>query len=126
MANMDDKYSVFKLEYLIKQIQKASIKLADPKVKKEMTNTTYQRNMNEIREMRWSVQARLKKLDRSRPEFFPLGTFIEYKHPGSAEKRNGIVEDHEEGYCIVRFEGEVYQTKVEPKFLTLKHLRNTY
>jgi hypothetical protein len=115
-----DKYEVIGLPYLIKQIQKASIKLSDPKVKKEMSQTFYKKQMMELRDMRWSVQARLKKLDRTKPEFFPLGTIVDYNN---GETRNAVVEDHDEGHCVIRCEGEVYQIKVDPRYLTLKHLR---
>lgn len=118
-----DQYEQINLPYLIKQIQKATIKLLDPKVKKEMSQTLYKKQMSELRNMRWSVQKRLKQLDRKKPEFFPLGSIVEHHHPKMNTVRNAVVEDHEGEYCIIRQEGDVYQIKVEPTCLTLKHLR---
>lgn len=61
------------IKCLIEHIQNETEKLDSPVIKKKMSQTLFRRRVSELREMRMSVTDRLRKMDRTKPEFFPIG-----------------------------------------------------
>lgn len=110
---------------LIKHIQIEHEKMSDPKIKKKMSTNLCRRRNEEIRLMKMSVTERLKKLDRNKPEFFPIGVQVVYKPPFIKE-RMATVEGYADGYVVIRQDNEEWQLKVEPKYLKINNLRVTY
>jgi len=122
-----NKYEAFGLEPLIRHIQEDEIRMKDPKYKKTLSTVTVSRRSIELREMKMSAMERLRKLDRRKPSYFPIGTIVLYKHPDSfKEAVNAIVHGHRGNYVIIKQEGEIGLVEVEPIYLKIKFLRIIY
>jgi len=123
------KFDQIKLEALIRAIQENTVKLLDPKFKKTLTAATYARRASEINEMRSSVIGRLLKMDRSLPEFFPIGSLVEYKPPDDPESwkaspvQHGKVHSYLARWILLEIPGQEGLLQVDPRCLTLRFIR---
>lgn len=123
------KYDVIKLEVLIKTIQENTVKLSDKGYKKTITPTTFARRVRELDEMRGSVIGRLTKMDRTVPEFFPIGSLVEYKPPDdpaswkTSPVQYGRVKAYEGRWIYMELEGKEEMIQVDPRNLTLRFIR---
>lgn len=124
-----NKYDQVKLNVMIKAIQENTVKLLDPKFKQTLTAATYARRASEINEMRSSVISRLLQMDRSLPEFFPIGSYVEYKPPDDPEswKPNPVLQGRVHSYLarwiLLEIPGQEGLLQVDPRCLTLRFIR---
>lgn len=124
---MSNKYDAVNLTTLLLHIQTEMEKLTQPDIKKKMSVILMKRRLSQIREMRMSVTDRLRKMDRTKPEFFPKGSAVTYHNTTvPVPPADALVVDHEDRLALIQLLKENIIIKVEPSYLTLKHLRNTY
>ena len=124
----ENKFDQIKLDALIKFIQDESEKLLLPANKKKFSSTSLTRKMRDIRDMKQSCMARLRKKDRLRPDYFPIGSLVEYTAPYGSQKGpvNGVVKMHDGWGVQIQLEGQDYLIKVDPANLILRHIRIRY
>jgi hypothetical protein len=120
---MSNKYDAINLTTLLLHIQTETEKLIQPDIKKKMSVTLMKRRLSEIREMRMSVTDRLRKMDRTKPEFFPKGAAVIYHNTTvPVPPADALVVDHEDRLALIQLLKENIIIKGEPSYLTLKPL----
>lgn len=129
-----NKYDIMKLDTLIRTIQENTVKFSDPRNKKRVGAAFVSKQMKELREMKGSVISRLMKMDRFKPEFFPIRCMVLYKAlDGWGEPEHGTVQGYDGDKVILKLDAKPTDLlpvdvviKVEPGLLTMKHIRVTY
>ena len=117
-------------EMLIKMIQKTHLSYVS-KVDKGQVNVKEQAQvLSELGQMRLVVQEKLKKVDRTKPDFFPVGALVVYRDAynefESTVTKEGTVVGYKNQFVQVKFSDEEFQTQVDPKNLTLLFIRHQY
>lgn len=89
--------------------------------------STFSKRASEIAEMKYALIERLEKMDRTKVDFFPPGSFVQYVHPYYSQKEKcGRVLEHVDEMCLCQFDGDDFQVKVDPIHLKLRFIRSTY
>lgn len=127
-TNYIDKYSVIPLNSLIRTVQETSVKMLDPEFKKETGSTKMMRMVKDIREMQMSCQARLVKMDRNDPKFFPLDSYIDYRDPNLPMKeiQGRVIGYSDDGKVIIDILKYPDPIAVWPQYLKLKFIKINY
>lgn len=121
----EETFGFMKTASMIRSVQEMHIEYEEAVKKKRDKLKKYKEMKKVMNGLKYILQDRLRKMNRYDPLFFSLGALVEYNNPGFAVKLGKVV-GHEEKLVQVQFEGEVYQTKVEPGHLTLLYIRNKY
>lgn len=124
----ENKYDIMPVHALVKGAQEMHLKMdALRKNKKGSLRSTIKMGQ-ELNSIRSAAQKKLSGMDRTKSSFFPVGVLVEYEHtyhPG--QKRNGTVVAHDgDDICLVQFEGDEFQVRVWPGYLTLRFIRTIY
>lgn len=129
-------YEPFSHEFLIKTVQESHLRLRQPNYKKSVKGSTYSKHVSGLSDLRKRLVEMLKKLDRNKKEFFPIGAHVEYKflNPtnddwwgiGSEMSKDAIVTDYQDENVVIQIEGEVSTIVVSPIYLKLKYIRLDY
>lgn len=136
---MYNRYDQLSVPTLIRSIQDAALKLDSPEKRKTMSTAVVLKTKNELNAMRGSVIARLGEMDRTKPEFFPVGSRVAYQLPSPVEHledfsaphitqkpKTGTVKSYATERLIVRFDSEEFSTSVVPAYVKLLFIRQTY
>lgn len=130
-SSMQSKFEALSTNQLILGIQSLAMTMEALKRDKKASTKSVVRKAAELMEMRGVVVERLKKLDRSYADFFPIGSWCTFRHP-SHPQQVGVcqVTGYEDNTCLVliqRGDSDLFtQGKVEPRFLTLMYIRHKY
>ena len=131
---MQNKYDQINIMTLVLAIQQAYIR-AEKKTRDGKRKYTVKPNkLKELRDMKDSARRGLSKMNRNRPEYFPVGSYVVYKpyRPSYSEddwdapiekELDATVTGYEGEYCNILIEGNEMPFKVSPATLTLKFLR---
>lgn len=120
--------SFLKTPSLVLHVQQLHLEYEKAKKEKRETLKKNKEIKQCINQYRFVLQDRLKQMNRYSPEFFPKKSLVSY----SLELENGVMQKkgrvvgHSGGFVQVQFEGETYQTKVDPITLTLLFIRSVY
>ncbi len=89
--------------------------------------STFSKRASELGEMKYALMERLEKMDRTKVDFFPPGSMVQYVHPYYSQKEKyGRVLEHVDEMCLCQFDGDDFQVKVDPIHLKLRFIRSTY
>lgn len=122
-----NKYDIVNTTALIKWVQQSHLAVEKARADKKTSSTKMIRLNRELANMRGDLFARLTKMDRMDPTFFPVQAMVEYKHPYYPNLvKYGVVVAHEDDKVLCQFDGEDYQVKVEPAHLTLRFIRHKF
>lgn len=88
---------------------------------------TLSKKISELNDLKMALAERLTKMDRNKPEFFPIRSLVEYINPRySQQQKFGWVVEHSGPMCVCIFEGENFETLVDPSNLKLRFVRINY
>lgn len=120
--------SFLKTPSLILHVQTMHLDYESAKRNKKEHLKKFRDIKSSINQFRSVLQGRLKEMNRDHPNFFPVKSFVEYQlnTNNTIIKKLGRVVGHSERLVQVQFEGETYQTLVEPSTLKLLFIRQTY
>lgn len=135
MTDRIQQYRQFSTAGLIDAVQKMTIRLSDPKVKKLKSTAAMRKQMEGLRELRLALQYKLGQMDRNSQEFFPLGCHVlhtppslyawdDFDHTEEPPKSAVVVAHDPDGRITIKREGEEYFTKTWPAYLSLRFIRN--
>lgn len=133
---MTNKYNIVSVNTLIKGVQEIAVQLADKDFRKKTPASKKGRMQADMQMMRNSLHARLPKLDRTKPAFFPIQSYVIY-HKVQPERdiwefngpdlyipdKYGVVVEHDGDKVLVQFEGEEHWVRVDPGDLILRFIR---
>ena len=136
---MENLYKPIKTKQLLEYVQAEGEQLSNKEVKKKLGTKTMMRRSRALSEARMELIGRLKEMDRFSPDFFLVGSKVEYRNPSDwNHPRTGVVQGHENGYVIVLLHPQLtginnslaitteWPIKVEPRFLKLMYIRQKY
>ncbi len=115
----------------IRMVQEGHLKLQAEKDSK-LKIATFSRRAADLGEMKYSLQEKLLKLDRTKVEYFPVNSLVEYVHPMYSQKQKvGYVKDHIfheviGNKCLCKFDGDDFFVEVDPSNLKLRFIRGGY
>lgn len=126
-----NKYDGVRTDVMIRCVQDEVRKSKDPKTRKKTRTQSTIKKMQELREMQYQIQLRLKNMNRLDPLFFPKDCYVEFNKYENLKVYHdeGQVIGHEDGYVIVQFDndkevgGTKVPVKVEPRYLKLLYIR---
>jgi hypothetical protein len=118
-------FDVLSTTQLVQFVQNEQLEL---KAKKSWSPKRKMQRMSRIGEAREVLVARLKTMDRNKPDFFPIGSHIElndYRNPGVFK---GTVKRHSEDQVEVELDidGNSRFIWVWPRFLKLLYIKQRY
>lgn len=121
-----DKYEVFTIGQHITMVQRAHQDLMGKKTRTTRLSKIIQMS-SELSMLKHSLMNRLSKMDRTTVDFFPPGALVEFVHPNYSQKEKyGVVEKHDDGMCLCKFDEDNFSVKVDPIHLKLRFIRNTH
>lgn len=128
---MESKLEALSTKQLILAIQGEAMEMEKLKRDKKASTRTVVKRAGQLMEMRGVVVGRLKGLDRSYVDFFPIGAWCMFRHPDHPQQvRTCQITGYEDNICLVLIQGgapDIFiQGKVEPRFLTLMYIRHKY
>lgn len=116
-----NKFENIKTATLLKFVQAETIETKTAEFKKAKTKKNSRRK-RDLASARKELVERLEKMDRNSPEFFPVGSMVDYT--GKEAKVIAPVEDAKQLY--IKCSGEDFLVKVDPSKLTLINIREHY
>lgn len=124
---MKNKYEILPLKMHVSMVQKGHMTLMEEK-KSGLKVSTFAKRASELGEMKYALACRLEDMDRTKVDFFPVDSLVEYIHPMYSQKQKfGKVLEHVEGgFCLCNFEGDEFEVKVDPIHLRLRFVRASY
>lgn len=128
---MTNKYDTISISMHVKMVQQGHIQLQKEK-DNNLKISTFSKRAAQLGEMKYALQKRLQLMDRTKVEFFPVGSLVEYVHPMYSQKQKfGEVTQHvNHSYagdkCLCKFEGDDFFVEVDPINLKLRFVRGGY
>ena len=129
----EEKYGGFTVSHLIKHVQSEYITLTNPQTKKKISQKILLNRLSILKEIQFYLTEKLRTLDRTQCDFFPVGSFVEYTDYKSGGiiivKENAKVVGYkkEENKVVAEFEkkpGE--KVDISPLKLKLRYIKEYY
>lgn len=135
MIDRNEYYKNFSTKGLIETVQTMTIRMNDPRLKKQKSTAAMRKQIEGLKELRTALQHKLRQMDRNTQQYFPLGTHVLHTPPSLYEwddfdhteepPKNAVVIAHEvDGRITVKRDGEEYFTKTWPQHLKLRFIRD--